>query len=80
MTTQEKIRNFILDELNWQGSSEELTDDFPLIEKRAVDSVGIFSIVAFLEGEFGIEIQDEELVPDNFSSIGKISALVASKK
>lgn len=80
MTTQGKVRNFIVEELNWQGRSEELTDDYPLIERGAVDSLGIFSIVAFLEDEFGIELQDEELVPDNFSSISNISALVKSKK
>jgi acyl carrier protein len=74
------MRGFISEELNWQGTKDELTDDYPLIENKVVDSLGIFNIVSFVEDEFGIEIQDDELVPANFGSIEAISQLVDSKR
>lgn len=80
MKTKERLREFIVSELNWPGSKDQLTDDFPLIDKKVVDSLGIFSIVSFVESEFGIEIQDEELIPTNFKSINSISELVDSKR
>jgi acyl carrier protein len=42
--------------------------------------MGIFQVVSFLESEFGIEVGDEDLVPDNFGTIDLIAALVESKQ
>ena len=80
MTVEEKIRQLIVEELDWQGSPEELTDDMPLIERDIVDSAGVFFIISFIEEEFDIEVGYEDLVADNFASIAEISRLVASKR
>jgi acyl carrier protein len=50
-----------------------------LLEKEVVDSLGIFKIISFLETTYDIEIDDDDLVPDNFESIEKISGLVTGK-
>ncbi len=75
----EKVRNFIVNELHWNPSLGELTDDFPLIESSAVQSLGLFQLVSFIEREFQVEVFDEELLPENFSSINTIVRLVESK-
>ena len=79
-TTIDRLRSFMLDELGWEGSPEELTPDFPLIERGALDSLGIFQMVSFIEGEFGVEVRDEELVRENFGSLESIGRLVDSKR
>ncbi|MCZ6630771.1 MAG: acyl carrier protein [Actinobacteria bacterium] len=80
MTTQDRVREFISDELNLRVSAGDLVDDYPLLEKDVLDSMGIFQVVAFLEDEFGIEIDDAELVPENFETIGSIAELIDSKR
>jgi acyl carrier protein len=45
-----------------------------------LDSLGIFSVVSFVESEFGIEVQDEALVPENFGTIAGIARLVGTKR
>ena len=80
MSIENKLRSFIVEELRWNGRGAELTDDYPLIERGVVDSLGIFSIVSFVESEFGIEVLDEDLVPENFGSIAGIASLVGSKR
>jgi acyl carrier protein len=79
MTAKSKIRRFIIDELNWDQDPSQLTDDYPLIERHVVDSLGIFNIVSFIEEEFGVEIEDEELIPGNFGTIKGIATLIESK-
>ena len=37
------------------------------------DSVGVFQLVAHLESDFWVEIEDEEFVPADFASIGVIA-------
>lgn len=79
MTTQEKVRSFIVSELNYAGQPEELGEDFPLLEKEVVDSLGLLKLVAFLEASMDIEIEDEDIVPDNFATIADIATFVAAK-
>jgi acyl carrier protein len=80
MSTQDRVRSFILDELRFRGSAKDLTDDYPLLEKEVLDSMGIFHVVSYLETEFGIEIDDEDLLPGNFGTIDDIARLVESKQ
>jgi len=80
MSMAERVRDFIIDEAQWDRSREHLTDDYPLLENGLIDSLGIFHLVSFLESEFGVEVQDEELVPENFGTIANIAQLVASKR
>jgi len=80
LTTQDRVREFISDELNLRVSAGDLVDDYPLLEKGVLDSMGIIQVVAFLEDEFGIEVDDAELVPENFETIGSIAELIDSKR
>lgn len=80
MTTQDAIRGFIISELRFAGSAEELTDDYPLLEREVVDSVGIFSIVGFLSSDLDAELDDEDLVAENFVDISAISRIVELRR
>ncbi len=80
MSVEDEVRRFITRDLKWEGRTEDLTDDLALLDSRILDSLGLFKLVSFLEGEYGIDIDDEELVPDNFGSIGSIAALVNAKR
>ena len=80
MSTQDRVRSYIIDELRFRGSAKDLKNDYPLLENEVLDSMGIFSVVSFLEAEFGIEVDDEDLVPDNFGTIDDIARLVEEKQ
>jgi acyl carrier protein len=75
----ERVRDFLVEEANWQGPRSELSADLPLIENGIVDSMTLLRMVAWLEGEFRIEIADADVVPSNFGSIERIARLVDSK-
>jgi acyl carrier protein len=49
------------------------------LESTGIDSVGMIELVYALEERFGIEIGDEEVVPENFGSIRSLTDLVARK-
>ena len=66
---------FIYDE----ETAAVVSDQSNLIDDGIVDSFGIHEILAFLEGHFKIEIEDAEVVPENFSSIEALSNFVFSK-
>jgi acyl carrier protein len=68
-----------------------LSENFPLVDGAGVereqslvaagviDSTGVLELVDFVETEFDLRISDEELVPENFDSIGSIVEYVTRK-
>jgi acyl carrier protein len=80
VTTQDTLRTFIADELQCDLPPGHLTDEYPLIDEQVIDSMGIYEIVTFVENEYGIEILDDELLPENFETINAITKLIDSKR
>lgn len=79
MEIEGKLREFVIEELQWDRG-KQLDADYQLIQHGVVDSLGILSLVSFIEDEFGVQVQDEELVPEHFATISAITRLVTSKK
>jgi len=44
-----------------------------------IDSLGLIRLVAFMEGDLGIRVEDEELLAENFATLRALDALIASK-
>jgi acyl carrier protein len=57
-----------------------LDDTDPLLESGVIDSTGVLDLVTFIETEFKVTVDDEELTPENFQSIAKIAAYVEKKQ
>lgn len=53
--------------------------DTALLEKGILDSLGILDVVSFLESEFTLMVSDDELVPENFQTLGTLSGFVVKK-
>ena len=48
-------------------------------EPLHIDSLALIRLVAFLESDLGIRVEDDELLADNFASLGAIAKLLESK-
>lgn len=78
--TKEKIREFIRDNFLFREDRETISDDESLLEAGLIDSTGILELVAFLESDFGLDIVDADIIPDNLDSIDRIAAFVTTKQ
>jgi len=74
--TTPKIKVFIVEEFMPDVPAEELEDDFDLLTGGVVDSLGLLKVVAWLEDEFDIGVDDSELGPDSFRTVAAIKAYV----
>jgi acyl carrier protein len=70
-----RVMDFINEEILRGEGIVIQRDSDPLLE-GAIDSVGLLHLVAFVEEEFDIEIDDAEIVPDNFSTASSVEGLV----
>jgi acyl carrier protein len=53
--------------------------DDPLLNSGLVDSLGILSIVAFIDEELGLTVNDDEVNDDNFDTVNAIVRFVLDK-
>ncbi|MGW1059908.1 acyl carrier protein [Micromonospora rubida] len=75
----DRVRTFIVQDLDWAGDTDTLTEDFPLIDGKVLDSLGLLNMVSFLESEYGIDVDDTEITPTNFGTLGSIQRYVTGK-
>ena len=80
MSTEERVKTLMEGNLQWSGSWSDVDEDYPLLEKQVVDSLGMITLISLLEDEFDVEIDDGDVVPGNFRTIRQIAALVESKQ
>ena len=76
---RDRIHGFLASRFPAIGD-RKLTDIDPLLEDGLIDSLGILDLVGFLETEFGIKIEDEELNPENFDNITAMVQFVERKR
>ena len=76
---EQSIRKFVLERFPLARQRNVSNKDL-LLESGILDSLGILEVVTFVENEFQITINDDELQPENFSSIASMSGYVAHKQ
>ena len=72
---KQKIREFLSRYLR----NHELSDDEDIFALGFINSLFAMQLVMFVEKEFGVAIDNEDLEIDNFRSINAIVDLVESK-
>ena len=63
----------ILADIKPRAHFEECTD---LVDKGLIDSIDIVNIISAIETEFGIEIDPDEIDPDNFQSANSMWEMI----
>ena len=78
MDIQQQIHNYIVNQILYVGD-EELNEDLSFQESGILDSIGFLELITFIEENFELKILDNELIPENFDTIKKISRFVQNK-
>ena len=75
---RERVRGFIIKNFLF-GDDDGLKDDASFLDEGVIDSTGVLELVAFLEEDFGITVEDDELVPENLDSIDNVVEYLQKK-
>ncbi len=73
-----QIRDFIIENFLF-GNANGLKDDTSFLEEGIIDSTGVLELVTFLEENFEIQVEDEELIPENLDSIDNVTGYLEGK-
>ena len=72
------VKEFIIENFLF-GEEDQLMPDTDFFDKGIIDSTGVIELVSFLEETFNITIDDEELIPQNLSSLNKVDLFLQKK-
>jgi acyl carrier protein len=78
MSPLPEVRGFIVENFLY-GQDDNFSEDVSFLEKGIIDSTGVLELVSFVEDKFGIVVQDQELIPDNFDTLSRLSAFITRK-
>lgn len=77
---EEKIRKYIADNILFSKDGFPYSDEASFLENGIIDSMNVLELVVFVEDNFGVTVSDEDVVPDNFDSVARLSAYVQQKQ
>lgn len=79
MSIEQKIRDYILENYLFTDDQNALLSNDSFLDKGIIDSTGILEVIYFLEDEFEIKVEDEEMIPENLDSVNNIVTFVEKK-
>lgn len=73
-----KIRDFVIQNFLF-GDGGSLKDDTSFMGEGIIDSTGILELVMHLEETYGIQVQPDEMVPENLDSVSRVADFIARR-
>jgi acyl carrier protein len=72
----DRIERYVRIQFRVASKDARFSRSVPLFESGYVDSVGVVELLAFLSEEFAVELPDDVLMSDEFSTIDGIAAVI----
>ena len=79
MRILENLEKIMLTDIAAEQGRKSLDPDEDLLERGIIDSLGIMKLITFIEETFGIKVNDEEIVPENFQNLNSMVRFIEQK-
>ena len=83
ISKQDEIRKELKDfitEIFLMGDANELPGDADsFMQAGIIDSTGVLELVAFVEDQHDISIEDDEMTPDNLDTLNSLVTFISGK-
>jgi len=80
MEIEQKIKTYIAQNLIFSGDEFKYPEDASFLEEGIVDSLGVMELVSFVEDQFGVGVDDQDITPENFDSVTRLAAYIRRKQ
>lgn len=76
MEPKEALEKYILSEVIYNKRKNKIESEEDLLKSGIIDSMAIIKLVSFIQEEFNIRIDEEDLIPENFKNIKSMAKYV----
>ncbi len=77
---ERELRTFVVTNFLFGRDTDTLTSETSFVDAGIVDSTGVLELIGFLEQQYQVVVEDEELVPANLDSLHRLAAFVERKR
>jgi acyl carrier protein len=77
---EEIVRQHIAENILFSNKGYPYPDDASFLENGIIDSMNVMELVVFLEEKLGVQIDNTEIVPENFDSVAKLAEFAQQKQ
>lgn len=74
---KERVKTYVYQAVH--AEKDKIRDDSLIFKEGYIDSMGFILMIVFIEKEFSIKTDDEDLTEDNFESINTITDYISRK-
>jgi acyl carrier protein len=78
MSIRDQVRQFITTNF-YVPDPQALGDETSFLDAGIIDSTGVLELVSFLQEQFGLVLEDGEIVPENLDTVANIVGLIQRK-
>ena len=78
MNIKEQLKEFIVTNFMVEIDGN-FSDEDSFLENNIIDSTGVLELVMFLEENYDIKVEDEELIPENLDSFNNLNQYIERK-
>jgi acyl carrier protein len=79
MSIEDQIKQYVAENFLFSDDGYTLPDEASFLEEGIVDSTGVLELILFVEETYGITVDNEDVLPENFDSVSQLSAFIRSK-
>jgi acyl carrier protein len=80
MSIEPEVRQYILENYLFTDDESALGNEDSFLDQGILDSTGIMELIYFIEDEYGVKVEDEEMIPENLDSVARVVAYVERKR
>ncbi len=75
---ENELRAFVIENFLY-GRNIKFSNDESFLGMGIIDSTGTLELISFLEREYGIRVEDRDLVPENLDSVALLTRFLQRK-
>ncbi|MGA2235105.1 MAG: acyl carrier protein [Terriglobales bacterium] len=76
---EQEVRQFVIENFIFDNNHRNFSNDDSFFDTGLLDSMGVLTLVDFVNEKYGIPIEDDELLPENWDSVNRIATFVRAR-
>ncbi len=74
-----RVNEYIVETFLFADEGDGIGEEDSFLDTGIIDSTGILELIQYLEETFDIEVEDEEMIPENLDSVRRVTEFVGRK-
>lgn len=74
-----ELREFIVENFLFGDTETHFSDSDSFMDAGIIDSTGILEVITFIEENYNVKVEDDEILPENLDSLDNLDNFINKK-